>query len=137
MSGRYLSLTMRRVADRRGGFTLIELLVVMSVIALLLTIAVPRYFHSVDKAKEAVLKENLVQLRDTIDQYYADKGMYPSRLDDLVTHKYLRSVPLDPITERRDTWIIVPPHDIGAAGVFDVASGAPGLARDGSPYANW
>ena len=122
---------------RRDGFTLIELLVVMSIIALLLTIAVPRYFHSVDKAKEAVLKEDLVQLRKSIDQFYADRGSYPSRLDDLVDQKYLRSVPVDPITDSKVTWIILPPLDPGMSGVYDVKSGAPGVAMDGSHYADW
>jgi len=122
---------------RRDGFTLIELLVVMSVIALLLTIAVPRYFHSVDKAKEAVLKENLMQLRGSIDQFYADRGAYPSRLDDLVDKEYLRSVPVDPFTESRATWVIIPPREPGMSGVFDIKSGAEGTARDGSHYADW
>jgi general secretion pathway protein G len=121
----------------RGGFTLIELLVVMSIIALLLTIAVPRYFHSVDKAKEAVLKENLMQLRTSIDQFYADRGAYPSRLNDLVDKKYLRSVPIDPLTESSTTWILVPARDPGISGVYDVKSGATGTARDGSYYADW
>ena len=126
-----------RCQAERHGFTLIELLVVLSIIALLLTIAVPRYFNSVDKAKEAVLKENLVQLRSGIDQFYADRGAYPSRLDDLVEKKYLRGVPLDPITESKTTWIIVPPRDHAKSGVYDVRSGAAGEARDGSHYADW
>ena len=97
----------------------------------------PRYFHSVDKAKEAVLKEDLVQLRKSIDQFYADRGSYPSRLDDLVDQKYLRSVPVDPITDSKVTWIILPPLDPGMSGVYDVKSGAPGVAMDGSHYADW
>ena len=119
------------------GFTLIELLVVLSIIALLLTIAVPRYFNSVDKAKEAVLKENLTQLRSGIDQFYADRGAYPSRIDELVDKKYLRSVPLDPITESKTSWVIVPPRDPALSGVYDGKSGANGEARDGSRYADW
>lgn len=122
---------------RGDGFTLIELLVVMSIIALLLTIAVPRYFHSVGKAREAVLKENLVQLRKGIDQFYADRGSYPSRLDELVDKKYLRSMPVDPITDSSTTWIIVPPTEPGASGVYDVKSGAGGVAMDGSHYGDW
>lgn len=121
----------------RNGFTLIELLVVMSIIALLLTIAAPRYFHSVDKAKEAVLKENLLQMRNAIDQFYADRGNYPSRLEDLVDKKYLRSVPQDPLTESRTTWVIVVPHDAEMSGIYDVKSGAPGVALDGSLYSDW
>ena len=82
---------------RRFGFTLIELLVVLSVIAVLLTLAVPRYFGSIDKSKEAVLKENLNQMREAISRYYADKGKYPESLDSLATDKYLRKVPSSPL----------------------------------------
>src|SRR3977135_4485104 len=95
---------------RRKGFTLIELLVVLSVVAILLTLAVPRYFGSIDKSKEAVLKENLNQMRDAISRYYADKGKYPESLDSLAADKYLRKVPLDPITESSATWQVVQPE---------------------------
>src|SRR5258706_3128662 len=81
------------------GFTLIELLVVMAIIATLLTLAVPRYFHSTDRAKEAGLKQNLAQMRDSIDKYYGDRGRYPDALDDLVSRKYLRKIPPHPINE--------------------------------------
>ncbi len=128
---------MNRDLHVRNGFTLIELLVVMSVIALLLTIAVPRYFHGVDKAREAVLKEDLSLMRSAIDQFYADAGAYPSELGDLVEKKYLRSIPLDPITESDTTWVIVPPREAELSGVFDVKSGAPGPAADGSSYSDW
>src|SRR5689334_6184691 len=90
------------------GFTLIELLVVMAIVATLLTIAVPRYFGSLDRSKEAVLKENLYQMRDAISKYYADKGKYPETLDSLAADKYLRKVPPDPITESATTWVPVP-----------------------------
>lgn len=123
---------------RRGvGFTLIELLVVLAVIALLVSIAAPRYFNSVEKSKEAVLKQDLSTLRDTLDKYYGDTGKYPESLDDLVTEKYLRKLPLDPITESDTTWVVVPPQDSEKGGVFDVHSGAPGNARDGTPYSSW
>lgn len=125
------------LGPRAHAFTLIELLVVMAVIALLLTIALPRYMHSTDRAKEAVLKENLVQMRQAIDQYYADRGRYPDRLEDLVEHKYLRRVPQDPITESTVTWLMVSPREPGTSGVFDVKSGAPGTGRDGTPYTEW
>ena len=121
----------------RSGFTLIELLVVMSVIALLLTIAVPRYFQGVDRAREAVLKEDLNQMRGAIDQFYADRGVYPSRLDELVERNYVRRIPEDPITESSTTWVIVAPRDAELSGVFDVKSGALGVARDGSVYSDW
>ena len=120
-----------------GGFTLVELLVVMSIIALLLTLAVPRYFHSTDRAREAVLKENLAQMRDAIDKYYGDRGRYPDRLDDLVEKKYLRRIPPDPITDSPQTWMAVAPEATGNGSVFDVKSGAPGAGLDGSPYSEW
>jgi general secretion pathway protein G len=119
------------------GFTLIELMVVMSVIALLLTIAVPRNFQGVDKAREAVLKEDLNRMRGAIDQFYADRGAYPSRLDELVERNYVRRIPEDPITESKTTWVIVAPRDPDLSGVFDVKSGAAGVARDGSAYSEW
>jgi len=122
---------------RRGGFTLIELLVVLAIVATLLTIAVPRYYGSLDKSKEAVLKENLYQLRDAIGKYYGDKGRYPDSLDALAVDKYLRKVPLDPITESAVTWVVVPPEDPQKGGVFDVKSGAQGKALDGTEYAAW
>jgi general secretion pathway protein G len=122
---------------RRSGFTLIELLVVLAIIALLLTIAVPRYYGSLDKSKEAVLKENLYQLRDAIGKYHADKGKYPESLDSMVADKYLRKVPLDPITDSATTWITVPPTDPQKGGVYDVKSGAPGKAIDGSEFSTW
>ena len=119
------------------GFTLIELLVVMAIIALLLTIAVPRYFHSTDRAREAVLKEDLVQMRNAIDKFYGDRGSYPDSLDELVERKYLRRIPADPITESVDTWVTVRPEESGKGAVFDVKSGATGTALDGTPYGDW
>ena len=120
-----------------SAFTLIELIVVMAIIALLLTIAVPRYFHGTDKAREAVLKEDLLQMRTAIDQYYADRGGYPERLEDLVERKYLRSIPQDPVTDSAATWVTVPPPDRTLGGIYDVKSGAPGTALDGSSYSDW
>ena len=125
------------MVTRRHGFTLIELLAVLAIIALLLTIAVPRYFGSVDKAKEAVLKENLYQMRDAIGKYYGDKGKYPESIEALATDKYLRKVPLDPMTESASTWVAVPPEDAQKGGVYDVKSGAPGKASDGTEYSTW
>jgi general secretion pathway protein G len=122
---------------RRNGFTLIELMVVLAIIALLLTIAVPRYFGSLDRTKEAVLKENLYQLRGAIDKYFGDKGKYPETLDALVSEKYLRNLPADPVTESKATWVIVPPQDPQKGGVYDVKSGAQGRAGDGTAYADW
>ena len=126
-----------RQKARLTGFTLIELLLVLAVIATLLTIAVPRYWASLDRSKEAVLKENLYQMRDAIGKYYGDKGKYPESLEALASDKYLYKIPLDPITESATTWIPVPPPDPQKTGVYDVRSGAPGKALDGSEYATW
>jgi general secretion pathway protein G len=122
---------------RFRGFTLIELLVVLAIIATLLTIAVPRYYASIDRSKEAVLKENLYQMRDAIGKYYADKGKYPESLEALATDKYLRKVPLDPITDSITTWLVVTPDDPQKTGVFDVRSGAQGKGLDGSEFSTW
>ena len=121
----------------RKGFTLIELLVVLAIIATLLTIAVPRYYSSIDRSKEAVLKENLYQVRDAIGKYYADRGKYPESLAALATDKYLRKLPLDPITDSDATWIVVPPEDPQKGGVFDVRSGAQGKGLDGTEFSTW
>jgi len=121
----------------RRGFTLIELLVVMAIIAVLLTLAVPRYFGSMDKSKEAVLKEDLFQLRDAIGKYYGDKGKYPESLEALATEKYLRKVPVDPMTESATTWVVVAPEDPQKGAVYDVKSGAQGKASDGSVFSEW
>ena len=122
---------------RIGGFTLIELLVVMAIIAVLLSIAVPRYMGNVAKANEAVLRENLFSVRDVLDKFHADTGRYPETLDDLVTKKYLRKLPMDPVTGSTDSWVIVPPENRQNGGVYNIHSGAPGKARDGSLYAEW
>ena len=119
------------------GFTLIELLVVLAIIATLLTIAVPRYYSSLDKSKEAVLKENLYQMRDAIGKYYGDRGRYPDSLQALATDKYLRSVPLDPLTESAATWLVVAPDDPQKGRVYDVRSGAQGKALDGTEFSTW
>ena len=122
---------------KRRGFTLIELLVVFAVIATLLTLALPRYFGSLDKSKEAVLRENLYQMREAISRYYADKGKYPQSLETLVDDKYLRNLPLAPVTESAATWIVVQPADPEKGGVYDVRSGAPGRSLAGTEYAEW
>jgi general secretion pathway protein G len=120
----------------RRGFTLIELLVALAIVSLLLSVVVPRYFGGVERAEETVLKQNLAALRDAIDQHHADTGRYPAALDELVQKRYLRAIPQDPITRSRVTWIVVPPRD-GEPTVYDIHSGAPGNAKDGSPYAQW
>lgn len=122
---------------KKNGFTLVELLVVIAIIATLLTLAVPRYFSSVEKSKEVVLKENLVMMRDALQKYYSDKGKYPEKLEDLAKDRYLRKIPLDPITDSDATWVVVPPADAAKGSVYDVQSGAPGRALDGTAYSEW
>ena len=117
------------------GFTLIELLVVLAIMASLLTLVVPRYFQQTDRAQETVLKHNLVAVRDGIDKFFADTGRYPANLDELVSKKYLRELPLDPITGKRDSWIIVAPET--GSGVYDLKSGAEGTSNDGTLYSSW
>ncbi|XLZ72492.1 prepilin-type N-terminal cleavage/methylation domain-containing protein [Massilia sp. SR12] len=121
----------------KKGFTLIELLVVLGIIALLLTLAVPRYFPSVDKTKETILGDNLRSTRAIIDQFYGDTGRYPDSLEQLVEKKYLRALPVDPITEKSDSWTIVAPDDVAKGNVADIKSGAPGNDRSGKPYSEW
>ena len=120
----------------RCGFTLIELLVVLAIVALLLTLSFPRYFQSIDSAKEAILLDNLRITRQTIDKFYGDTGRYPKSLDELVDKKYLRALPVDPITDSAATWIIVPPDDTEKGKVYNLKSGAPGNNKDGKPYAD-
>jgi general secretion pathway protein G len=124
-------------SDVRRGFTLIELIVVMSIIATLLTIAVPRYFKSLERSKEAVLHQDLAVLRDALDKYNADLGHKPDTLADLVEHKYIRSIPVDPFTKSRDAWIAAMSDDSDDPGVVDVHSGAEGAALDGTAFVAW
>jgi general secretion pathway protein G len=119
------------------GFTLIELLVVMAILATLLSLAAPRYFESVERGKEAALRTNLRLLREAIDKHRADTGRLPESLEALAQARYLRAVPSDPMTERVDSWIVVPMPDGTLLGVYDVRSGAPGMARDGTAFASW
>jgi general secretion pathway protein G len=148
---------------RCRGFTLIELLVVLAILALLLTIATPRYIHQVEHARETTLRSTLKVMRESIDKFYGDQGRYPASLDELVDRNYLKSVPIDPMTEKRDTWVVMTEEEVRAAapassttvpgapsggnggsgaprsppGVADVHSGAPGNGDDGTPYSDW
>jgi general secretion pathway protein G len=121
----------------QNAFTLVELLVVMAIIATLLTIAMPRYFNSVDKSREAVLHQNLALTRAALDKFYGDHNKYPDSLEELVSKKYLRSLPADPFTGNASAWLLIPPDAPGKGGIFDIRSGAPGNARDGSAYMDW
>ena len=119
----------RRPARRRigPGFTLIEMLVVMTLIALLLTLAVPRYFRSLDAGRVQVQRQNLATMRDAIDKFYGDIGRYPDSLDELATKRYLRQVPVDPISELPN-WVTLPPADTTLGNVFDVQPAPPKVA---------
>jgi general secretion pathway protein G len=119
------------------GFTLLELLVVMAIIATLLTIAVPRYFHSLERSREVVLRQDLTTLRESIDKFYGDTGKYPETLAMLVDRHYLRAVPIDPIAKTAELWIVSNNDDPDDGGVKDVHSGAQGVGQDGTPYATW
>lgn len=121
----------------RKGFTLIELLVVLAIMATLLSIVAPRYMASLDKAKEAALKTNLRLMREAIDKYKADKQKYPDNLQQLVTERYLASVPVDPVSERVDSWVVVYPPVPAASAVYDVRSGAEGTGPSGRAYVEW
>jgi general secretion pathway protein G len=127
------------MARRNRGFTLIELIVVMAIVALLASIAAPRYFASLQKSKETAMLASLNTMRDAIDQYAADKGRYPDSLQELADMRYVREIPEDPLTTSRETWIeLPPPTDMQANGrVWDVRSGAAGRAGDGRLYADW
>ena len=130
---------MTRRAGRTAthGFTLIELLIVMAIIGTLLSIAVPRYFRSLQHSRETVLKQDLSIMREAIDKYYADLNQYPEKLPDLVDKHYVRSVPVDPFTRLADTWTVVPSDDPDHPGIRDIQSGAPDIASNGTPVAGW
>jgi len=119
------------------GFTLIEVLVVIAIAALLLTLAAPRYFGQVDAAKEAVLRDNLRLTRTVIGQFYGDIGRYPENLAELVEKRYLTTLPMDPMTQSTESWQIEPVPEGFKGQVYNLRSGAPGNARDGTAYAQW
>jgi general secretion pathway protein G len=118
------------------GFTLVELMVVLTVIALLLSVVVPDYVGRVRRAEEAVLQENLTVMRDALDKHFADAGKYPRTLDELVTKRYLRSIPKDPLTQL-SAWTVVGPSDPEKGGVYDIHSAAKGVGSNGMPYERW
>ena len=129
-------------ASSQRGFTLVELLVVIALISILAAMAVVQHRNSVQRTQEATLKTNLFRMRDAIDQYYADKGKYPSSLDTLVSEQYIRRIPVDPFTNSADSWQTVPAEPDPAnpsaePGIYDVKSGAQGTALDGTTFADW
>ncbi len=130
---------MRRL---QRGFTLIEILIVMTIVSILVSIAVPLYQRAIVRAKESVLKNNLFTLRTVIDEYTYDKKRAPQSLEDLVNEGYLRQIPIDPITGSNQTWVVIMEDALTAVdqnepGIFDVRSGAEGVALDGTPYSEW
>ena len=123
--------------SKNQGFTLIELLVVFAIVALLSSIAVPKYFSSLQKSRESVLRYDLSVMRESIDKYFSDNGSYPESLQQLVEKRYLKSIPKDPIAQANDLWVVVPPADGMPGAVYDIKSGAQGQASDGSNFADW
>ncbi len=124
------------------GFTLIELLIVMSIIGILASIVVPNYQRNLIRAREAVLMENLYQMRRAIDAYFADHISYPESLDDLVANKYIRDIPRDPFTQSTETWEEVPPTptiegELAEGGLENVFSGSDLVGLNGIPYRDW
>ena len=133
---------LRRYRTRDDGFTLIELLIVVSLIVLLATLSLVTYRNSVQRGREAVLKEDLFRMRDAIDQHYADKGKYPESLDALVSAGYLRSIPVDPMTQSTTSWETVqaepdPTNLTAEPGVYNVKSGSEKASMQGTPYNEW
>jgi general secretion pathway protein G len=122
---------------KKTGFTLIELLIVLAIVGLLASIAIPNYFGAVDRSKEAVLKQDLAIMRDALDKFYGDAGKYPDSLDELVEKKYIRKLPVDPITNSNQTWVVVPPESGIEGAVSDIKSGATSQASDGTNYSLW
>ena len=126
---------MKLKLPKQQGFTLVELLVVMAILMLLLTVAAPRYFSGIDRAKEAALKQTLQVVRNAIDKFHADNARYPESLQELAERHYIRQVPVDHLTESGETWIVVKPDEDIPGDLYDLHSGAEGQAKDGSLYA--
>jgi general secretion pathway protein G len=123
--------------QNQKGFTLIEMMIVLAIMSILATIATPNMQRYIVRAREASLRETLFVLRDVIDQHYSDQGKYPDSLEQLVERKYIRSIPLDPITGTSSTWIVTPPEGEEEGGVYDVHSGSDRVSLDGEPYNEW
>ena len=133
---------MKRTRQSASGFTLIELLIVMTIIAILATLAIPRFVGAVKSAREAVLREDLHVMRDAIDSYTMDKQKAPQSLDDLIQNGYLRAIPEDPMTHSKDTWVTDTSDamysiDQTDPGITDIHSGSDETGADGQPYSSW
>ena len=125
-----------------AGFTIIELLIVMTLIIILAAVGMTQYRNSVTRAEEAALKENLFRMRDAMDQFYADKNKWPTDLAELVSEGYIREVPIDPMTDSKDTWQTTQAepdanNPASAGGVDNVHSGSDRTALDGTKYSEW
>lgn len=126
---------MRKLEYR--GFTLIELMVVMAIIGTLLAIVAPRYFRSLEHSREVALRQDLSVMREAIGHFHGDLNRYPENLNELVQRRYLRNIPVDPITGSSETWISIAPPDTAQQGLYDISSGAEGIASDGTAYGSW
>ena len=125
-----------------AGFTLVELMIVMAIIGVLATLAIPSFVGALKQAREAVLKEDLHVLRTAIDSYTADKQKAPQSLDDLITDGYLKTIPEDPMTHSKDTWVTDTSDTLSSVdqtdpGINNIHSGAQDQGSDGQPYSEW
>lgn len=125
-----------KLGYKKKGFTMIELLIVMAIIGILLAIVAPRYFGRLEQAKETALRQDLVIMREAIGHFYGDLNRYPETLSELVQRHYLKSIPVDPLTNSSETWLSIQPPDPNQSGVYDITSGAEGSSSDGTPYTN-
>jgi general secretion pathway protein G len=133
---------MRTNRKHDAGFTLVELMIVMAIIGVLAVVAIPSYVGAVRQAREAVLREDLHVMRDAIDSFTADKQKAPQSLDELVTEGYIRSIPVDPMTRAKDTWVTNTSDSLHSVdqtdpGIDDVHSGSQEQGSDGQPYTEW
>ena len=129
------------VLNGKKGYTLLELMLVVAIVGILVSLAIPSFQQSAMKAKETALKQNLFTMRAVLDQYYADRGDYPDNLEALVEAKYLRAIPMDPLTKSSTTWTEIYEEqeegDDSPAGIYDIKSGSEDVAGDETPYKDW